>query len=87
MLYIEADASIDHKEKIIMAVKKILASSSLADIMDRILDKGVTIDSWARISLSGMKLRAMETRIPGVGVDEYLKYAEAVGLTAKPPEG
>jgi gas vesicle structural protein len=66
-----------------MAVKKTLASSSLADVMDRILDKGVVVDSWARVSLLGVELRAMETRQAGVGVSDYLRYAEAIGLTVK----
>lgn len=69
-----------------MAVKKTLASNSLAEVMDRILDKGIVVDSWARVSLMGVELRASETRLAGVGVSDYLRYAEAVGLTAKAQE-
>ena len=65
-----------------MAVEKTIASSSLAEVVDRILDKGVVIDAWARVSLVGIELLAIEARIVVASVDTYLKYAEAIGLTA-----
>jgi len=64
-----------------MAVEKAIASSSLAEVIDRILDKGVVIDAWVRVSLVGIELLAIEARIVVAGVDTFLKYAEAVGLT------
>ncbi|MCG8359215.1 MAG: gas vesicle structural protein GvpA [Kiloniellales bacterium] len=70
------------KEKRRMAVEKVNASSSLAEVVDRILDKGVVVDAWARVSLVGIELLAVEARVVVAGVDTYLKYAEAVGLTA-----
>jgi hypothetical protein len=69
-----------------MTVKKTLASNSLAEVMDRVLDKGIVVDAWARSSLLNVELRSMETRFMGVGVDDYLRYAEAVGLTVKAQE-
>jgi gas vesicle structural protein len=65
-----------------MAIEKMNASSSLAEVIDRILDKGIVIDAWARVSLVGIELLAIEARIVVAGVDTYLKYAEAIGLTA-----
>jgi hypothetical protein len=65
-----------------MAVEKAIASSSLAEVVDRILDKGVVIDAWVRVSLVGIEILAIEARIVVAGVDTFLKYAEAVGLTA-----
>jgi len=65
-----------------MAVEKTMASSSLAEVIDRILDKGIVIDAWVRVSLVGIELLAIEARVVVAGVDTYLKYAEAVGLTA-----
>jgi hypothetical protein len=59
------------------------SSSSLAEVVDRILDKGVVIDAWVRVSLVGIELIAVEARVVIAGVDTYLKYAEAVGLTAE----
>lgn len=64
-----------------MAVEKAVASTSLAEVIDRILDKGIVIDAWVRVSLVGIELLAIEARVVIAGVDTYLKYAEAVGLT------
>ena len=65
-----------------MAVEKAMASSSLVEVVDRILDKGIVIDAWVRISLVGIEILAIEARVVTAGVDTFLKYAEAVGLTA-----
>jgi len=65
-----------------MPIEKAMASSSLAEVIDRILDKGVVVDAWVRVSLVGIELLAIEARVTVAGVDTFLKYAEAVGLTA-----
>jgi hypothetical protein len=65
-----------------MAVEKTIGSTSLAEVIDRILDKGVVVDAWVRVSLVGIELLAIEARVVIAGVDTFLKYAEAVGLTA-----
>lgn len=65
-----------------MAVEKAIASSSLVEVVDRILDKGVVVDSWVRVSLVGIELLAVEARVVVASVETYLKYAEAIGLTA-----
>ncbi|OBQ43054.1 MAG: gas vesicle synthesis protein GvpA, partial [Aphanizomenon flos-aquae WA102] len=64
-----------------MAVEKTNSASSLAEVIDRILDKGIVIDAWVRVSLVGIELLASEARIVIASVETYLKYAEAVGLT------
>ncbi len=64
-----------------MAVEKTNSSSSLAEVIDRILDKGIVIDAWARVSLVGIELLAIEARVVIASVETYVKYAEAVGLT------
>jgi len=45
-----------------MAVEKNMASSSLVEVVDRILDKGVVVDAWVRVSLVGIELLAIERR-------------------------
>ncbi len=65
-----------------MAVEKLNASSSLVEVIDRILDKGIIIDAWVRVSLVGIELLALEARAVISSVETYLKYAEAIGLTA-----
>ncbi|MFO7903504.1 MAG: gas vesicle structural protein GvpA [Planctomycetota bacterium] len=57
-------------------------SSSLAEVVDRILDKGIVVDAWAKVSLVGIELLSVEARVVIASVETYLKYAEAVGLTA-----
>ena len=62
------------------AIQKSVDSSSLAEVIDRILDKGVVIDIWARVSLVGIELLTIDARIVIASVDTWLRYAEAVGL-------
>lgn len=62
-------------------VEKSMASSSLVEVVDRILDKGIVIDAWVRVSLVGIEILAIEARVVIASVETYLKYAEAVGLT------
>lgn len=61
-------------------IQKSVDSSSLAEVIDRILDKGVVIDLWARVSLVGIELLTIDARIVIASVDTWLKYAKAVGL-------
>ena len=63
-------------------VQKSTDSSSLAEVVDRILDKGIVIDAWAKVSLVGIELLSVEARVVIASVETYLKYAEAIGLTA-----
>ncbi len=56
--------------------------TSLIDVLDRVLDKGIVIDAWVRISLVGIDLITVEARVVVASIDTYLKYAEAVGITA-----
>ncbi|MDM5327231.1 gas vesicle protein GvpJ [Neobacillus sp. CF12] len=62
------------------AIQKSVDSSSLAEVIDRILDKGVVIDLWARVSLVGIELLTIDARIVIASVDTWLRYAKAVGL-------
>lgn len=66
-----------------MGIEKSVASSSLGEVVDRILDKGIVIDAYARVSLVGIELIAIEARVVVASVETYLKYAEAIGLTAR----
>ena len=63
-------------------INKSTDSSSLAEVVDRILDKGIVIDVWAKVSLVGIELVSIEARVVIASVETYLKYAEAIGLTA-----
>jgi hypothetical protein len=54
------------------------SSSSLADVIDTILDKGMVIDAFVRVSLVGIELLTIDARIVVASVDTYLRFAEAV---------
>ncbi|MEU4808726.1 gas vesicle protein GvpJ [Nocardia fluminea] len=53
-------------------------SSSLADVIDTILDKGLVVDAFARVSLVGIELVTIDARVVVASVDTYLRFAEAV---------
>ena len=63
-----------------MAVERAPAGTSLIDVVDRVLDKGIVIDAYVRVSLVGIDLVTVEARIVVAAIDTYLKYAEAVGV-------
>ncbi|MEL6977961.1 MAG: gas vesicle structural protein GvpA [Pseudomonadota bacterium] len=67
-----------------MAIEKSVASSSLAEVVDRILDKGLVVDAFVRVALVGIELVSIEVRAVVASVETWLKYAEAVGLTTEP---
>jgi len=57
------------------------------DLLDRILDKGLVIDIWLKVSLVGIELLTLECRVVISGVESYMKYAtqmQRLGLVAKP---
>jgi hypothetical protein len=54
------------------------AASGLAEVVDTILDKGLVIDAYVRVSLVGIEVVTIDARIVVAGVDTYLRFAEAV---------
>ena len=54
----------------------------VAQLVDVILDKGIVIDAWVRVSIVGLEVLAIEARVVVASVETYLRYAEAIGLTA-----
>nr|WP_033216747.1 gas vesicle protein GvpJ [Kitasatospora phosalacinea] len=54
------------------------SSSGLVDVIDLILDKGLVIDIYLRVSLVGIELLTIDARIVVASVDTYLRFAEAV---------
>jgi hypothetical protein len=52
--------------------------SGLADVIDTILDKGLVIDAYVRVSLVGIELLTIDARVVVASVDTYLRFAEAV---------
>jgi hypothetical protein len=50
----------------------------LAEVVDRILDKGIVVDVWARVSLVGIEILTIEARVVAASVDTFLHYAEEI---------
>ena len=65
-----------------MPLERASGGTSLIDVLDRVLDKGIVIDAWVRVSLVGIDLLTVEARIVVASIDTYLKYSEAVGQVA-----
>ena len=63
-----------------MAIHTSMGGSGLADVIDRILEKGLVLDVWARVCLLGLELLTIEARVVLASVETWLVYAEAVGL-------
>jgi hypothetical protein len=73
-----------------MPVERTPGGTSLIDVLDRVLDKGIVIDAWVRVSLVGIDLITVEARVVVASIDTYLRYAEAMGITqpiARPGAG
>jgi gas vesicle structural protein len=64
------------------AVQKMGGSSGLAEVLTVILEKGIVIDLWVRVSIIGIEILTVEVRAVIASVDTYLRYAEAIGLTS-----
>src|SRR6266550_7859179 len=64
--------------------------SGLADVLDLILDKGLVIDAYVRVSVIGIEVLTIDARIVIASVETYLRFAEAVNrldLAASQPAG
>jgi hypothetical protein len=53
---------------------------TLIDVLDRVLDKGIVIGMWGRISLVGIELVGVDMRVVVASIDTYLRYADRLGL-------
>ena len=71
------------------ALERRQETSSLADVVGTILDKGVVIDVFARVSLVGIELLRIDARVVVASIDTYLRFAEAANrleLGTREPE-
>ena len=53
---------------------------TLIDVLDRVLDKGIVIDGWARMAVAGIDLVSLDTRLVVASIETYLRYADVLGL-------
>ena len=66
-----------------MPIDRADASSSLVDVLDRVLDKGIVIDAWVRVSVVGIDLITVEARVVVASIQTYLQYADAISALAQ----
>ena len=64
-----------------MTIERAPGGTSLIDVLDRVLDKGIVIDAWVRVYLVGIDLLSVEARVVVASIETYLKYSEAVSQT------
>ena len=56
---------------------------TLIDVLDRVLDKGIVIDGWARMSVAGIDLVGLEVKVVVASIDTYLRYSDALGIGSR----
>jgi hypothetical protein len=61
-----------------MALERATSATSLVDVLDRVLDKGIAIDAWVRVSLVGIELVTVEARVVVSSIATYLGYADSL---------
>ena len=61
-----------------MAVERSPSGSSLIDVLDRVLDKGIVIDAWARVSVVGIELLTVDTRVVVASIATYFEHSDAL---------
>lgn len=64
-----------------MQSERTARGSTLVDVLDRVLGKGIVIDGWVLISLAGVDLLSIEARVVVASIETYLNYADQVSLT------
>jgi hypothetical protein len=60
-----------------------LGRGNLIDVLDRILDKGIVIDAWGRVSVAGIDLIHFDAWVVVASIHTYLNYAESLGLNPR----
>jgi hypothetical protein len=57
-------------------------STSVIDVLDHVLDKGIVVDAWIGVSLVGIDLVTIEARIVVASIETYLKYSDSLAQVA-----
>jgi gas vesicle structural protein len=64
-----------------MPVERVLGGSSLIDVLDRVLDKGIVVDGWARISLDGIDVISENARVIVVSSDTHPAFHGSIAAS------
>jgi hypothetical protein len=69
-----------------MRIERTSSTSSLVEVLDRVLDKGIVIDAWVRVSLVGIELVTVEARVVVASIATYLGYSDALSDLKQAPQ-
>jgi hypothetical protein len=69
----------------VVTTQRARSETSFIDVLDRVLDKGVVIDGWARVSFVGIDLMTIDGWVVVASIDTYLQYADSLGLSPRVP--
>jgi len=67
------------------AIERSRGETSFIDVLDRVLDKGIVIDGWARVSLIGVDFMTIDGWAVVASIQTYLQYADSLGLEPRVP--
>ena len=62
--------------RVAMNVERASKMTSLIDVLDRVLDKGIVIAAWVRVSVVGIDLITVEARVVVASIETYLRYSD-----------
>src|SRR5882762_10596 len=68
----------------VTSIERAPSGSSLIDVLDRVLDKGIVIDAWVRVSVVGIELVTVEARVVVASIATYFSHAEALAEVTAP---
>ena len=60
------------------AVEKTAPQASVAEVLDRVLDRGIVIDAWLRVSLIGITLIDVDARVVVASISTYVRESDAI---------
>jgi len=64
-----------------LPVEKAEPTDSMVDVLDRVLDKGIVIDAWVRVSLVGLDLITVQARVVVASIETYLRHSDTMTRT------
>jgi gas vesicle structural protein len=74
--FVDSDnRSVSNHNRASVTLEREAGSRSIIDVLDRVLDKGIVIDAWVRLSVVGIDLLTIEARMVVASIETYLNYA------------
>jgi hypothetical protein len=66
-----------------MPLERAATDSSLIDVLDRVMDKGIVVDAWLLVSVVGIDLISVDAQVIVASIDTYLKYSNVPAAHAR----